>query len=287
MNEDQMSDHPAALPQQDKYAADRKEMFLAADGSMMCEAHPGREWPHDNCIGPGMPWVVTGRTLIEEMLSSSALMPDREMTVRVIKNGEAKDVTFQQTLPDPPCPVCGSVPQEKQRHCWCDRYKAIGGGVCEPCAARKAQEEIIELEEQAYRLGKEAAEQRIRAVRAEDRAVALEQERDAARNAQAERSAANLALLRKVDHLEIAIAQLREDRERARSERDTFHLQFVAMQNKAEAAEAAGIAMREYAQHKPGCIVNYSISGGLVAKLDVPKCTCGLSTVLTQSSQQD
>ena len=37
-----------------------------------------------------------------------------------------------------------TVPQEEQRHCWCDRYKAAGGGMCEPCAARKAQEEIAE-----------------------------------------------------------------------------------------------------------------------------------------------
>lgn len=53
------------------YKADHDTMFKAADGSMMCEAHPGREWPHDECPGPGMPWTVSGRTLIEEMLSEA------------------------------------------------------------------------------------------------------------------------------------------------------------------------------------------------------------------------
>ena len=51
-----------------KYEADHQLMFLAADGSMMCETHPGREWPHGDCPGPGMPWVISGRTLIEETL---------------------------------------------------------------------------------------------------------------------------------------------------------------------------------------------------------------------------
>ena len=52
-----------------KYDADHKEMFKAADGSCMCETHPGHEWPHGDCLGPGMPWTLTGRTLIEEVLA--------------------------------------------------------------------------------------------------------------------------------------------------------------------------------------------------------------------------
>ena len=59
---------PGETPQADLYAADCAEMFLAADGSMMCEKHPGWEWPHDACAGPGMPWSIQGRTLIEETL---------------------------------------------------------------------------------------------------------------------------------------------------------------------------------------------------------------------------
>jgi len=53
-----------------RYTADADMMFLAADGSMMCEAHPGHEWPHDDCVGPGTPWVLSGRTLIEEVLTA-------------------------------------------------------------------------------------------------------------------------------------------------------------------------------------------------------------------------
>ena len=55
----------------EKYQADHDQMFLAADGSMMCECHPGREWPHEDCPGPGMPWVLRGRTLIEEVLHAA------------------------------------------------------------------------------------------------------------------------------------------------------------------------------------------------------------------------
>ena len=55
-----------------KYEADRVEMFRAADLSMMCEKHPGREWPHDDCPGPGTPWILDGRTLIEEVIAREA-----------------------------------------------------------------------------------------------------------------------------------------------------------------------------------------------------------------------
>ena len=55
-----------------KYEADRIEMFRAADLSMMCEEHPGREWPHDDCPGPGTPWILDGRTLIEEVIAREA-----------------------------------------------------------------------------------------------------------------------------------------------------------------------------------------------------------------------
>ena len=65
---------------------------------------------------------------------------------------------------------------------------------------------------------------------------------------------------------------LRDALGRARSERDTFHLQFVAMQNKAE-------ALRAFVQHKPECPQ---------AADEWPyDCTCGLSTVLAQLPQQD
>lgn len=55
--------------------ADREQMFLAADGSMMCEQHPGYEWGvcpgGGDCPGPGTPWEISGRTLIDEVASAN------------------------------------------------------------------------------------------------------------------------------------------------------------------------------------------------------------------------
>ena len=51
------------------WARPENVVWYSVDGSMMCEAHPGKEWPHDDCAGPGMPWIVQGRTEIENMLS--------------------------------------------------------------------------------------------------------------------------------------------------------------------------------------------------------------------------
>jgi hypothetical protein len=44
-----------------------------------------------------------------DRLSAASSSPgEPTMTVRVIRDGKAEDVTFQRTLPDPPCPLCGS-----------------------------------------------------------------------------------------------------------------------------------------------------------------------------------
>lgn len=48
---------------------DQDTMFMAADGSMMCERHPGQEWPHNDCAGPGMPWVLEGKSLIQRVIN--------------------------------------------------------------------------------------------------------------------------------------------------------------------------------------------------------------------------
>jgi len=44
-------------------------MTLAADDNWMCEAHPGRVWPHGDCPGPGMPWIVQGQTAVRALLA--------------------------------------------------------------------------------------------------------------------------------------------------------------------------------------------------------------------------
>lgn len=37
--------------------------LLDRDG-WMCEQHPGTEWPHDDCVGPGMAWIIEGKSAI-------------------------------------------------------------------------------------------------------------------------------------------------------------------------------------------------------------------------------
>lgn len=63
------------MNREDAIVADRQTVFLAADGSMMCEQHPGFEWEKcpggAPCPGPGMPWVLETRTGIEEVLSAT------------------------------------------------------------------------------------------------------------------------------------------------------------------------------------------------------------------------
>jgi hypothetical protein len=64
----------APLPE--VYAADCAAFWKSADGSMMCEKHPGQEWTQCagglDCAGPGMPWILEGRTLIEEVAAPRA-----------------------------------------------------------------------------------------------------------------------------------------------------------------------------------------------------------------------
>lgn len=84
------------------YKADHDRIFKAADGSMMCEAHPGREWPHDECPGPGMPWVVSGRTLIEEMLAEARAAAPGERPTPPSASPEMPTRDL-----NPPCSKCG------------------------------------------------------------------------------------------------------------------------------------------------------------------------------------
>lgn len=42
---------------------EHQSALVARDG-WMCEAHPGRAWPHDDCAGPGMPWMIEGRAAV-------------------------------------------------------------------------------------------------------------------------------------------------------------------------------------------------------------------------------
>jgi hypothetical protein len=35
-------------------AANDVEAHIGRHGGLVCEQHPDREWPHDDCAGPGM-----------------------------------------------------------------------------------------------------------------------------------------------------------------------------------------------------------------------------------------
>jgi hypothetical protein len=81
-----------------------------------------------------------------DRLSAASSSPgEPTMTVRVIRDGKAEDVTFQRTLPDPPCPLCGSssAPRETQedelcRECHGNGVVKIhhGVSVCPRCRGR-------------------------------------------------------------------------------------------------------------------------------------------------------
>ncbi len=46
-----------------EFVHERQNDLIRRDG-WMCEQHPGTEWPHDDCAGPGMPWIVEGKQAI-------------------------------------------------------------------------------------------------------------------------------------------------------------------------------------------------------------------------------
>ena len=52
-----------------KLTHERDAELLKQDG-WMCEQHPGREFPHDDCAGPGMPWIVEGKEAIRGVILS-------------------------------------------------------------------------------------------------------------------------------------------------------------------------------------------------------------------------
>ena len=49
-----------------EFTHEREAAVIARDG-WMCERHQGVPWPHDDCPGPGMAWVVEGREAIERV----------------------------------------------------------------------------------------------------------------------------------------------------------------------------------------------------------------------------
>lgn len=73
---------------------------------MTCEAHPGKPWPHDDCIGPGMPWgaleglIAAEREKREELVAAlHEYMGDHALAAQQ----EAGAITG---LPAPPDMLC-------------------------------------------------------------------------------------------------------------------------------------------------------------------------------------
>lgn len=58
-------------PQGWQWTHERDAELIRRDG-MMCEQHPGKEFPHDDCAGPGQAWAVEGKDAIRSILSEVA-----------------------------------------------------------------------------------------------------------------------------------------------------------------------------------------------------------------------
>lgn len=62
------------MPKSDgwEWAHERSARILREDGEpMMCEEHVGEEWPHGDCAGPGMPWIVEGRDQVQALVRAA------------------------------------------------------------------------------------------------------------------------------------------------------------------------------------------------------------------------
>lgn len=51
--------------------------------SMVCEAHPNLEWPHDDCPGPGMPPTAVGTALTREHVQIGDVIEWEGLNLRV------------------------------------------------------------------------------------------------------------------------------------------------------------------------------------------------------------
>lgn len=52
------------------YKHEHEGELIRRDG-WMCEQHPGVEWPHGDCAGPGVPWIVEGKEQIRALIGGT------------------------------------------------------------------------------------------------------------------------------------------------------------------------------------------------------------------------
>lgn len=70
--------------------------LIRRDG-LMCEKHPGIEWPHADCAGPGQAWVIEGRVAIQtatanrRLTKPSAGHPHYFINMKPFREAQAKN----------------------------------------------------------------------------------------------------------------------------------------------------------------------------------------------------
>ena len=64
------SDREVARPDGWQWTHERNADLIRRDG-LMCEQHPGLEFDHDGCAGPGMAWVIEGKEAFTQALTTA------------------------------------------------------------------------------------------------------------------------------------------------------------------------------------------------------------------------
>lgn len=86
-----------------EWTHERQAALIKADG-LMCESHPGVEWPHGDCAGPGMPWMIEGR----EAITSYARIVENETRIAIPSyEGIAEMLPSILASGTQRCPLCG------------------------------------------------------------------------------------------------------------------------------------------------------------------------------------
>lgn len=84
----------------------RQATLVERDG-LMCEQHPGFEWPHDECAGPGMPWMLEGRESVGVVYDRiRELESEREATLHVLMESASRVKELEDLIRWRCCQIC-------------------------------------------------------------------------------------------------------------------------------------------------------------------------------------
>ena len=93
-----------------EWTHERQARLIAQDG-MMCEAHPGLPFMHDDeCAGPGMPWMIEGKSAIDAALEAAR----REERRRIVAN--LQDLALDE-VPERDAAIAAGEDMEDTREC--------------------------------------------------------------------------------------------------------------------------------------------------------------------------